>query len=184
MFSEQISHSVLGQMSNTASNVQNSLSNVVQNFSGIRNYQQQQMMKNSFTGSMSPSIYSNFNLNSNTNCFNSDQRRNVFENGNSNFPNDNDRTKPLLSVPPPSYPIQAKQYSPSSLDHKNPFPEVLQPYQNFGSGNVRQQNNAFGSNNNIGQFASATKFSGQPTGYDAQLPIGLPDTVVSLVSSR
>ncbi|VBB25476.1 unnamed protein product [Acanthocheilonema viteae] len=163
---EQISNPGMDQISNIASNIQNSPSNAVQSISGNRNYQQQQTVKNSFTGSMLPSSYSNFNLNSSTNSFNNGQTRNVFENGNSDFLNDNDRTKPLLPMPPPSYPIQLNQYSPSSLDHKNSFTEVLQ---NFGSGNVRQQNSAFGTNNNIGQFSSATKFNGQPNGYNSQL---------------
>ncbi|KAL3985824.1 hypothetical protein ACH3XW_40240 [Acanthocheilonema viteae] len=163
---QQISNPGMDQISNIASNIQNSPSNAVQSISGNRNYQQQQTVKNSFTGSMLPSSYSNFNLNSSTNSFNNGQTRNVFENGNSDFLNDNDRTKPLLPMPPPSYPIQLNQYSPSSLDHKNSFTEVLQ---NFGSGNVRQQNSAFGTNNNIGQFSSATKFNGQPNGYNSQL---------------
>ncbi|CAG9537892.1 unnamed protein product [Cercopithifilaria johnstoni] len=77
-----------------------------------------------------------------------------------------------IPLPSPSYSKQIKQYSPSSVDHKNSFTEILQPYQNFGSGNIRQQNSAFGSSNNIGQFASATKFSSHPNSYNSQLPSG------------
>ncbi|VDK70704.1 unnamed protein product [Litomosoides sigmodontis] len=129
---QKISSSVVSQVNNTASvqNMQNSPPNVVQSFPGIRNYQQQSIIENSFTG-----------------------------------------------MPPPNYPIQAKQHSPSSLDHKTSFPDVLQPYQNFGSGNMRQQNNAFGNSNSVAQFAVATKFSEQPTGYNSQLPISLSNAV-------
>uniref|UniRef100_A0A158Q8W4 BRICHOS domain-containing protein n=1 Tax=Elaeophora elaphi TaxID=1147741 RepID=A0A158Q8W4_9BILA len=147
------------------SQTSNIASNAAQSISANSNYQQQQMMENS----MSPSIYSNFNLNSNPSSFNNEQMRNVFENGDSDFPS-NDRTKPLLPLPPPSYPIQVVQYSPSSLDQENFFTEVLQSYQNFGSGNVHQQNALYGSsNNNVGQLASATKYSGQSNGYNSQL---------------
>lgn len=167
----------------------NIASNAIQSISGNKNYQQQQqqMAENNYIGSKSPNIYTNFNLNSNTNGFNNDQTRNRFENGNNDFSNDNDRMKPLLPMPPPSYPIKVKQYSPSSLDHESSFTEVLQPYQNFGGENVRQQNGAFSSSNNIGQFATSSKYSGQPNGYNAQLPSGrtfngLSNTVVRLIT--
>lgn len=164
---QQISNLAVDQMSNTASNVRNIPSNA-QSIFGNRKYQQQQqqlMMGNGYTGSMSPSVYSNFNLNSNSNSLNNDQAG--FENRNSDFSNDY-RMKPLLPMPPPSYPVQINQKS--SFDHGNSFTEVLQPYQNFGGGNLRQQNSAFANNKSIGQFAWPTKYREYSSaGYNAQL---------------
>ncbi|VDN85466.1 unnamed protein product [Brugia pahangi] len=114
---------------------------------------------------MSPSVYSNFNLNSNSNSLKNDQAG--FENRNSDFSNDY-RMKPLLPMPPPSYPVQINQKS--SFDHGNSFTEVLQPYQNFGGGNLRQQNSAFANNKSIGQFAWPTKYREYSSAdYNAQL---------------
>ncbi|EJD76619.1 CBR-PQN-73 protein, variant [Loa loa] len=132
----------------------------------------QEIPRNNYSGSMSSSTYGNFNLNSNSN---------EFETGNGAFSNNNDRMKPLLPMPPPSYPIQVKQKS--SLDLGNLFTEVLQPYQNLGGANARLQNGVFGSNNE--QFASPTKYSEQPNSYNVQLPSGqafngLSNTVVSI----
>uniref|UniRef100_A0AAF5PTI0 BRICHOS domain-containing protein n=2 Tax=Wuchereria bancrofti TaxID=6293 RepID=A0AAF5PTI0_WUCBA len=166
---QQISNLALDQMSNTESNVRNMPSNV-QSIFGNRNYQQQQqqMIENGYTESMSSSVYSNFNLNSNSNGFNNDQTGS--ENRNSDFSNDY-RMKPLLPMPPPSYPVQVKQKS--SFDHGNSFTEVLQPYQNFGGGNSRQQNSVVANNKSIGQFASPTKYREHSSaGYNAQLSSG------------
>lgn len=149
-------------MSNIGSNVQNSLSNAVQSIPGMRNNQQQQIADESFTKSMSPSIYNNFNLNTNTNSFDNHQTRNVFEIGKNDFSNESDRTKSLLSMSPDNYPMQIEQDSSSALDHKNSFTKLLQSY----------RNDVFGGSSSTGQFSSATKFGGQPNEYNSQLPSG------------
>ncbi|VDP12380.1 unnamed protein product [Onchocerca flexuosa] len=149
--------------SNIASNAPNFPLSAAQSIFGNRNYQQPNA-EDSYTGNMPSSIYSNFNLNSNNNNdFNNDQIRNEFENTKSDFSNNNDRMKPLLLMPPPSYPIQIKQ----SLDHTDSH-----TYQNFGGGNVRQQNVPFDGINNIGQFALPTKYNGQPNSLNGQLTSG------------
>uniref|UniRef100_A0A915PUH1 Uncharacterized protein n=1 Tax=Setaria digitata TaxID=48799 RepID=A0A915PUH1_9BILA len=165
----------INQMSNIVSSVQNSPSNTVQSISRNKYYQQQQQLT---ADAYSGSISSDLNLNTN-NGFNNNQNGNGFESRNSDLSIDNGRVKPLLPMPPPSYPVQIKQ---SSLDHGDFYSEVLQSYQIPSGANNVQQTDVFGNSNNIGQFSFPTKYGGQVNSYNPQLSSGkasedLPNTM-------
>lgn len=157
-------------MGKFASNVRSSLSNAARNIFGNADYQQQKNDgESSYQRNLPPSSY-NFNNNNNDNDIGLSSGRNKNEFGNSNGgpANGNGNVKPLLPMPPPSYPSQNRQQS-SANSYSG---RILQPFLSTANGNGRQQN-GFGAADN-GQFMLANNLGGRSSAYNPQLPYSQP----------
>lgn len=160
------------QVGKFASNVRSSLSNAARNIFGSADYQQQNTDgESSYQRNLAPSSY-NFNNNNNDNDIGlrSGHNKNEFGNSNGGPGIGNGNIKPLLPVPPPSYPSQNRQQSSDLVSSYSG--RILQPFLSTANGNGRQQN-GFGATDN-GQFMLASNLGGRSSAYNPQLPYSQP----------
>ncbi|VDN39401.1 unnamed protein product [Gongylonema pulchrum] len=170
-------------MGQIASDVQSSLSNAAQNIFGSGGHSKQQ--RNGDQGkeySLNvPSDTYNFNENHD---YNNGHTEDEFESKNGGSGNIIANNRPLLPMPPPSYPAQPKQQQISSFDRGNSYSgAILQSFQNAAGGNGRTQNGFGTSASSHGQLMLPSNYGGRPSGYSSQplndrsTPNGLPNSL-------